>query len=259
MCLLDEDDIPEEWLPPLADIVLPPLEPFLNLQEANDTLHETATILMINGQYLRSIDSAEELKTLSHQRRTLFLPWLEQWRQRLDHLLHSQACDFGPWDLQNVKILQANHKVLTILASINLTGTVRYWTALDVMSQEAFDAMFKDIVPLASSVLSTHYTQSSTGSQGICFPLFAHGLSVVVPLFILMSRCSDVTLRTPAAKMLLALQRPKSQSNQQDSLPSEETDEVRRWLALTSEQSLEASSSMFFSENTLRCTESACN
>lgn len=187
---------------PDADILGSKPAHFASLNEARSSLVQASNQLNLDFLNFELDDQYYGLAMLSSERRPLFVPWLHAWEDAFHALLlriQPRAKEF-----KAAMVLKANHLVAEIFAQVDLS--------LGEFGWDAFHGEFKAVVDLAVAVIEGSKHSDNTLIEpalhtGDVFTLsfskpLTYPLSIVDPLYEVVARCRDATLRREALKLL---------------------------------------------------------
>lgn len=126
------------------------------------------------------------------EERQHFQRWLEQWEIAFTEFLTNAMPSMTNEDVTESRVLKANHLACSILASGGVSST-----------PDGPEADFRAIVELSGAVLRIrHLTDSPQERQSEVSPTSASQLDVKEPLHVVVSRCSQESIRAHALELL---------------------------------------------------------
>lgn len=119
-----------------------------------------------------------------------FEQWLQQWEQAFTAYLSSSMAGMGAEEVASCRVLKANHLSCTVLASEASPTTA---------GGRNFEGDFRAIVELVTAILQT---RSPAATARAVSNTTSHALDVREPLYVVVARCGNGTIRDQAVELL---------------------------------------------------------
>ena len=175
------------------ELPMPNVSKLSSLGQAHATLlHCWTRISRFACEYLSPATPTSPQSSPIIEEREHFHRWLEQWEVAFTEFLTNAMPSMTNEDVTESRVLKANHLACAVLASDGLLST-----------PDGGEADFRAIVELSGAVLRIrHLTDSPQERQSEASPTSASQLDVKEPLHVVVSRCSQESIRAHALELL---------------------------------------------------------
>ena len=181
---------------------------FTSLEEAQNSLYyHHNRCLKVAFDFYNTSSHADQIGPLTGcpcldsycQNRTAFRSILQKWSAAFEAFLVKACATMDSKALQGAAVLKINHRISAL--------HVEYYGQDPVQGSSCWDAHLREceeIVDLASFIVKAHSHKSNNGSGK---PIFSMDQSIVTPLFSIVHRCRDPTIRRRAIALLYSAPR----------------------------------------------------